>query len=314
MALRIAVVIATHNRDQYLMKALDGLSSQTLPAAEYEVLVIDNASTDATRERVLARAKVAINIQYIYEPTLGASAARNTGWRAARSPYVAFLDDDAIPDRDWLERIIRAFEEVTPHPACVGGRVEPIYEVPPPDWIEGLLLDYLTVIDHSPVPVFLVDIIQRQKLASANMAVERHALEQVGGLNTRLDRVGTRLLSGGDVLVQLQLEKLGMPVYYDPAIHVRHHVSAKRLTREWMADRAYWGGVSDALLSFFQRGGNLWWAARTLSWGVRSVAGSPRLAAPGLHKDNPVAECAAWHRLGFVVGGARAIRLSLLRD
>src|ERR1700686_4893935 len=119
MALRIAVVIATHNRDQYLMKALDGLSSQTLPAAEYEVIVIDNASTDATRERVLARAKVATNIQYIYEPTLGASAARNTGWRAARSPYVAFLDDDAIPDRDWLERIIRAFEEVTPHPACV---------------------------------------------------------------------------------------------------------------------------------------------------------------------------------------------------
>jgi hypothetical protein len=123
--------------------------------------------------------------------------------------------------------------------------------------------------------------------------------------------VGTRLLSGGDVLVQLQLERLGMPVYYDPGIHVRHHVAARRLTREWMADRAYWGGVSDALLSFFDRGKTLWWAARTLSWGIRSVASSPRLMARLLNKDDFVAECAAWHRLGFVAGGARAIRLSL---
>jgi len=311
MALRISVVIATHNRGEYLTKALEGLAAQTLPSAEFEVLVIDNASTDDTRERVLAHARSEVNVRYINEPTLGASVARNNGWRAARSPYVAFLDDDAIPDADWLERIVRAFEEVVPRPACVGGRVEPIYEIPPPDWLKGPLLDHLTVIDHSPRPVFLVDIIHRQKLASANMAVDRAALERIGGFLTRIDRVGTRLLSGGDVLVQLQLERLGMPVYYDPGIHVRHHVAARRLTREWMADRAYWGGVSDALLSFFDRGKTLWWAARTLSWGIRSVASSPRLMARLLNKDDFVAECAAWHRLGFVAGGARAIRLSL---
>jgi glycosyltransferase involved in cell wall biosynthesis len=314
--LRVSVVIASHNRAAYLLKALDGLSKQTLAPSAFEVIVVDNASTDDTRERVTAIAKCTANVRYVLEPTLGASVARNTGWQTAHAPYVAFLDDDAIPANDWLECILRAFQEVMPHPVCVGGRVEPIFEAPLPDWLEGPLLDHLTVIDHSPNALFLVDIIHRQKLASANMALERTALERVGGFLASLDRVGTRLLSGGDVLVQLQLEKLKLPVYYDPAIHVRHHVSAKRLTREWMVERAFWGGVSDALLSFFNRRPNVWWALRTLSWGVRSVIGSPRqmvqLLGPRGNTDF-VAKCAAWHRLGAVLGGVYAIRLSLVR-
>jgi glycosyltransferase involved in cell wall biosynthesis len=314
--LQVSVVIASHNRAGYLVKALDGLLKQTIAPSAFEVIVVDNASTDDTRDQVLTVAKSTPNVRYLLEPTLGLSVARNTGWRAAQAPFVAFLDDDAIPAADWLECILRAFHEVTPHPACVGGRIEPIFEGPRPSWLEGPLLDHLTVVDHSPQALFLVDIIHRQKLAGANMAVERAALERIGGFPAFLDRVGTRLLSGGDVLVQLQLEKLNLPVYYDPSIHVLHHVSARRLTRAWMVDRAYWGGVSDALLSFFNRPANLLWAMRTLLWGGRSVVSSPLTMARLIGRRGTtdfISKCDAWHRLGFIVGGLYAVRLSLSR-
>src|SRR5262245_2851507 len=106
-----SVVIVTHNRRPYLVKALAGLAEQTLPQSSFEVIVVDNASTDDTRAFVESAATPSTNIRYILEPTLGANIARNTGWHAARSQYVAYLDDDAIPCAEWVERIVRVFEE-----------------------------------------------------------------------------------------------------------------------------------------------------------------------------------------------------------
>jgi glycosyltransferase involved in cell wall biosynthesis len=96
----LAVVIATHNRASYLEKALDALSAQTLPSHTFEVIVVDNASTDATREVVSGRIRASRNLRYLPEPRLGASVARNAGWQATSAPYIAFLDDDAIPAED----------------------------------------------------------------------------------------------------------------------------------------------------------------------------------------------------------------------
>jgi glycosyltransferase involved in cell wall biosynthesis len=311
----LSVVIVTHNRQGLITKALDGLLAQTVPQDAFEVIVVDNASTDGTAARVGAYIRPGANVRYLFEEIVGISTARNAGCRDARAPYVAFLDDDAIPDPDWVASILRAFEEVTPRPACVGGGIEPIYEIPCPAWIRGSLLDHLSVVDHSPTPKFLADLLHTQKLASANMAVDRSALEAVGGWNTSLGRVGDHLLSGEDVLMQLQLEALGRPIYYDPRIRVRHHVAAGRLTPAWLSNRAYWGGVTDALLIFLLRGGTVWWAARTWFWGVRSL-----LLRPGLLRltwsrghDDLEQRCNAWHGVGFVMGGARALRLSLRR-
>jgi hypothetical protein len=109
---------------------------------------------------------------------------------------------------------------------------------------------------------------------------------------------------------------MGRPVYYDPAIHVKHHVSAARLTKEWMIERAYWGGVSDALLSYLHRGGGVWWAARTFLWSVRTALLNPRVMSRLIRRtdDDMVARCEASHRLGSIVGGCRAVRLAVLRS
>jgi glycosyltransferase involved in cell wall biosynthesis len=313
--LRISVVVATLNRATLLAMALDGLRNQQFPTADYEVIVVDNGSHDGTSVLVSTRAESSTNVRYIFEPRPGVSIARNTGWRASGGAWVAFLDDDAIPQPDWLTRIAAAFDQVSPTPSCVGGRVVPIYEVSPPEWLKGRLLDLLTVVDHAREPFFIRDVLHGSKLVTANIAFHKAALDRAGGFHPALDRIGDNLLSGGEVLLQLQLEKLGLPIYYDPTILVRHHVSAGRLTRRWLQDRAFWGGVSDSLMAYLNRPPTLWWALRTLSWSVRSVLGSPLLIATLLRRSNDPdvvqSQCMAWHRLGSVVGALKATSLSL---
>src|SRR3989337_3554689 len=108
MSFVISAIICTHNRVEYLTKAIQSLVDQNIPKSKYEIIVVDNCSTDSTRE-VVEKFSSKSNIRYIYEPTLGANKARNTGWRNARGKYIAYLDDDAIASPVWLCRILQGF-------------------------------------------------------------------------------------------------------------------------------------------------------------------------------------------------------------
>ena len=102
---RISAVVCTLNRATYLARAVESLVNQTYPKEYYEIIVVDNGSTDNTREVVEQFSQCAI-IRYIYEPVKGLSQARNTGWQAAAGKYVAYLDDDAIARPRWLEKML----------------------------------------------------------------------------------------------------------------------------------------------------------------------------------------------------------------
>ena len=98
MKVEISVVICTHNRAGYLTKALQSLSAQSLNPDSYEVIVVDNGSTDNTRE-VYENIIGKTNWIYVHDPVVGLSHARNTGWGDAKGKFIAFMDDDAIADR-----------------------------------------------------------------------------------------------------------------------------------------------------------------------------------------------------------------------
>src|SRR3990170_3383610 len=121
MSILISAIVCTHNRAPYLFKALRSLDNQTLDSALYEVIVVDNASKDNTKE-VFREFSGKTNWRYIYEPDIGLSRARNTGWRNAHGAYIAYLDDDAVACPEWLENIINVFETFKPSPASVWGR------------------------------------------------------------------------------------------------------------------------------------------------------------------------------------------------
>src|SRR5437764_2935160 len=123
--LDISVVIGTYNRCEMLPAALSSVLAQNAGGVNYELIAVDNNSTDKTREVVesfIARGHA--NLRYIFEGKQGISHARNAGIAAARAPIIAFMDDDVRAPSNWLISIKRAFDE---HPEVdfVGGKVLP---------------------------------------------------------------------------------------------------------------------------------------------------------------------------------------------
>ena len=249
--LMISVVLPTHNRGELLRKAIQSLIDQSLPAARYEVLIVDNASTDGTKQVVETFAR-RHNVRYLHEPRLGAARARNTGWQGAKGALVAFVDDDVVVPRNWLASIARAFERADRAPACVGGPVRPIWEAERPSWFHDELLWPLAIIEWGKEKKDLTDT-AREWLVSANMAVSRSVLEELGGFHVRLDKVGKRDLVNGETHLQRRLLRAGYRCAYDPDIAVSHHVPASRLTKKWFLRRYYFQGVSDFAVDWIDK-------------------------------------------------------------
>jgi glycosyltransferase involved in cell wall biosynthesis len=235
----ISTVICTYNRCALLREALSSLTAQSLPSSQFEVIVVDDGSTDATRA-VAAEFADKLPLTVITQTNSGLSAARNAGWRAARAPLVAYLDDDARAAPDWLERILAAFA-AAPEAAVVGGPVHPRWEKPRPAWLPDDLLLFLTIFNLGPheirsreVPVF----------AGASMAMPRTWLEATGGFDQRLGRRGSSLLSHEESAWWERVRDRGGFGLYRPDIVVDHFVPAVRATRTWFRRRLYWEGVS----------------------------------------------------------------------
>ncbi|HSY54367.1 MAG TPA: glycosyltransferase family 2 protein, partial [Opitutaceae bacterium] len=235
----ISTVICTHNRCALLREALASLTAQSLPSSQFEVIVVDDGSTDATPIVAMEFAGT-LPLTVLTQPNGGLSAARNAGWRAARAPLVAYLDDDARAASDWLERILAAFA-AAPAAAVVGGPVHPRWETSRPAWLPDDLLLFLTIFDLGPQeirsdkdPVF----------AGASMAMQRSWLEATGGFDQRLGRRGSSLLSHEESAWWEMARDRGGFGLYRPDIVVDHFVPAARATRTWFRRRLYWEGVS----------------------------------------------------------------------
>ena len=241
MELPVSAVVCTHNRADYLRKALRSLTEQTLDRQRYEVIVVDNGSRDNTKQVVDEFASVP-NLRYIYEPVLGLSRARNTGYQQARGTYIAYLDDDAVAAPQWLEKIVEVFETFQPPPGAVGGKSEPIWEAPQPAWLSEQFFGHLALIDWSDVPTVVDG--EEKWLAGCNIAFPRHLLAQVEGFREDLGRKGVSLIAGEEVYLQRQLEALGYPIVYHPEVHVGHHVAPARLTQRYFRKHRYWMGVT----------------------------------------------------------------------
>lgn len=302
MGIQISVAICTLNRAGYLRKALQSLSKQTLDTDLYEVLVVDNNSTDQTKEVATEDFSHLPNLRYLFEPILGLSQARNTAWKQASGEYIAYLDDDAIASPQWLETILEIFNTRKPQPGCVGGKVEPIWEKPRPAWLSDKLLPYLTVIDWSDTPAIL----QGSKYAAgANMAFPKRVIEEIGGFETRLGRKGKNLLSNEEMYVKDQLSALNYEIYYHPQASVKHHVAASRLEKQWFIDRSYWQGVSQAVQLNLQKQLNRKEKNKLALSQIKAMISSPKfffnLAIPPYNLRRLEIKCSIYTRLGYTM-------------
>ena len=247
---RISAVVCTLNRAAYLAKAMQSLVNQTYPKKYYEIIVVDNGSTDNTRE-VVEQFSQSTRVRYIHEPIKGLSQARNTGWQAASGKYVAYLDDDAIACPRWLEKIMETFETIKPAPASVGGIAVPIWESERPAWLEDRMLGAYAIVDWGDRARFFKPSTPEHHVG-CNVAYTRQVLQECGGFNVNLGRKGRNLLSNDENVIRDYIDSHGLGIYYDPAILVEHLVPRERLTRRFMLRRHFWQGISDVVLWYEQ--------------------------------------------------------------
>ena len=303
MNIVISAIICTHNRAKYLRKAIQSLRDQTLDPKQYEIIIVDNGSTDNTKHIVLDEFAGVTNLSYVYEPVLGLSQARNTGWKNARGKYVAYLDDDAIADSQWIEKILLTFNSVQPTPGALGGKVEPIWEAPRPGWVPDSMLVAFTIVDWSKSPTVLNE---KQCLPGANVAFPKDVIKEAGGFQVELGRKGNKLLSMEEVLLRRKLEAKGYRCYYHPEIVVWHHIPALRITRSWFIRRWYWQGVSEAVLQIHQESPSPLERIRRVVPIVKSLLLFPRrfakLAVPTSDPNNFKSKCLDFSRVGYIMG------------
>ncbi len=145
---RLTVCVCTHNRATSLSACLEGLRRQTVAAAEFEVLVVDSASAPEAAQQAVRLAETASNAAYLRIERPGISLARNLGARCARAAWIAYVDDDAIPEPDWVATILGLVEAPNP-PAVIGGRILPLWEAPLPGWWPERLRGSLSIIEHA---------------------------------------------------------------------------------------------------------------------------------------------------------------------
>jgi glycosyltransferase involved in cell wall biosynthesis len=243
MNISISAVVCTYNRRGPVIEAIESLLSQDLPRSAYEIIVVDNASTDGTEGVIREKFGSVENLRIVHEPRQGIAIARNRGARESRSNIAAYLDDDAIAPPDYLRRFVELFAELEPVPAVIGGEMAPIFGAPRPEWLTNEVLRWASSwLGWSTEPRYLAAD-GTEWLCETNSAYRVDALMTAGGFPENLGRVGESLLSS-EGHVNIVLHHAGFPTYFDPSIVVSHHVPAERMTRTWFRRRAFWQGVS----------------------------------------------------------------------
>lgn len=237
----ISAIICTHNRASYLGAAIASLLSQIYSA--YEIIVVDNASTDSTRAVVGAYLPHP-RLAYGYEPTLGLSIARNRGAAIARGPVLAYLDDDAEASPHWLAALAEVFV-AHPQAAIAGGAVSLVWPqgMTSPRWLSPTLAESLGAYDLGVTLHPITD--PGQTPRGLNYAVRKSFLDAVGGFDPQLGRVGQNLLSNEELHLTQQALGAGLEVLFVPQAQVAHHIAPERLRHRWFLRRSWWQGISE---------------------------------------------------------------------
>ena len=244
----LSVIIPTRNRAKYLSGALDSLTRQPHSSDLFEVIVVDNGSTDNTKEICETYRNQIHNLRYYYDTTPGLHVGRHLGLKMAKAENLVYADDDIEAFPTWLEGIAEAFQDN--EVVLVGGKNLPKFETEPPDWILKMwekdqngnrILGYLSILDLgdekkeiNPYHVF-----------GCNFSIRKSVLLEAGGFHP--DAMPQELIKyrgDGESHVSRYILEKGYKTLYHPKASVYHLVPSSRLSKEYFCRRAYNEGIS----------------------------------------------------------------------
>lgn len=227
----ITVLLCTYNRAADLEKALGcALAQETAGEFGYEIVVVDNNSSDRTREVVERLAGTApIPVRYLFEKRQGRGYALNTGLAAVRGEFYAILDDDIILPGTYLLNVVRAFRRA-PEISFVGGKVLPCYESERPAWLDEKHWPPLALNDRGDQPILF----ERGNAVCLLLGSFRTAeVREAGGYGDRLGVAGRSPGGVEDDDLYGRLYAAGKKGLYDPALYSHHKVESYRMTKNY---------------------------------------------------------------------------------
>jgi len=258
MEVEYSIIIPTCNRADNLKECLKYLSVVETPVKGFEIIVVDNASSDNTKEVVLSFKDTLSNLNYFYEPRPGLMMGRHLGCEKAIGKILCYLDDDSFVDKGWLLGVEKAFsnQEVM----FVGGPNLPKYEVDPPSWLDSFWIEneygrvngWLSLLDFgeqekevNPIYVF-----------GCNFNIRKDIFIEIGGTHPDcIPKKLQRFQGDGESLISWEMLNRGRNALYSPAVKINHFIPASRLTLKYFCERAYYQGVCDSFTEIRRKHG-----------------------------------------------------------
>ena len=229
----LSIIICSYNRASYISDALTSLYVQSSGLDNFEVIIVDNNSTDNTKEVYAQWRQTNTNGQFTFisETKQGASFARNTGAAIAKGEWVCFMDDDAVATPNYVENILKHIHH-QPEVVGFGGRIIPKYIPSEPKWMSYYVSSLVGNFDYASTACAFEN--GKYPLES-NMILKKSVYIQIGGFNVNLPGVvGTLRIGGEGKELFYKIIALGHTIYYDPSICVHHVVEVKKLTSEYL--------------------------------------------------------------------------------
>lgn len=227
----VSVIISSYNRASQLSNALDALCTQQ-GGVSYEVVVVDNNSTDSTAAVVNSRRLLHPHLRYVFEPRQGLPFARNTGVMAAQASILAFTDDDVVVGPEWVSTIKRIFD-AHPDIDMLGGRVRPIWPASVPAWVTPRQMGPFALGERGDTPQRVNAENAAPCLVGANFAFRRTVFDRVGLFDHGF-------VKSQDREIQLRLWRAGGTGLYCPELVIDVVIPAERLTKKYFR---YWYGI-----------------------------------------------------------------------
>jgi len=231
----LTVALCTHNHERRLERTLRGLAQVVPPDCPWELLIVDNASTDGTRQLAAASEwrTPRMNVRVVCEEKLGLSNARNRAIQEATGEYIVFMDDDETPDPQWLsayERVISA-----ERPDGLGGRIEVMFvDGERPVWLQDELLGFLGQLNHGNAARRLQS--PSTPIFGGNFAFRREVFARIGVFDSGLGRKGTVNTGGEDTEIYRRMIASGCNVWWVPEAVIYHRIEARKLRRGYFLD------------------------------------------------------------------------------
>jgi glycosyltransferase involved in cell wall biosynthesis len=238
--MKLTLSICTHNHLAALKQTLAGLHDLYSPQGHWELLIIDNASSDGTGGWLAQDGwkRMDINCRVVQESRLGVAHARNRALTEAKGEYVVFLDDDETPEPDWLVNLEQVIDDH--QPAAIGGRIRAHLPGGRPDWLTDELLGFLGELNYGPVERALTE--ASTPIFTGNAVFHRQTVLDAGGFDGNLGRRGNIQSGGEDTELYRRLIKLKKPVHWAPQAVIHHRIEPWKLHRTYFLQLHYHQG------------------------------------------------------------------------